>query len=101
VWGAGTLDAGVTTWGAGPVRAFSRGLGKTITIGAAIRDSAPAYLAHTRAAPAPPKGTVAELHASAAALALVHPLGALAGTLDASLRWDGRALAIDATLAPP
>jgi len=99
IWGT-PATAAFTSWGQGPIRPFARTLGATTTVGVAIRDSAASYLQHTRTSPAPPRGTVLELHATAAALALVHPIASLAGTLDATARWDGRALHIDATIAP-
>ena len=97
VWGARTGD----TWGTGRIRAFARHLGASAdAIGLALRDSAPAYLALARHAPPAPKDLVLELHAAPAALALVDPVAYFAGTLDLAARYDGHALAIDATLSP-
>jgi len=91
-------------WGAAPglvdhgrIRPFARGT----SLGVAIQDSGPAYLAIVRHAPAPPKDLVFEAHAAPAALALLSPLAVFAGALDLSARWDGHAIAIDATLSPP
>jgi hypothetical protein len=100
VWGASRAAGGVTSWGAGRVRPFSRALPHGDGIGAALGDSAPAYLALTRAAPAPPAGVVLEVHAAPDALGLLDPIATFAGTLDLTARAQPAALAIDATLSP-
>jgi hypothetical protein len=100
VWGASQSNAGVTTWGGGRVRPFARSLPHARTIGAALGDSAPAYLTLARTAPPPAPGTVLELHAAPVALGLVTPLAVFAGTLDLTARYDAATVAIDATLSP-
>ena len=100
VWGPARTAAGVTRWGAGPLRPFARTAGGAATFGLATGNATDAYLAATRRAGPPAPGTVAELRAAPATLARLYPLAGLLGTATATARFDG-ALRIDVSFASP
>lgn len=100
IWGPAHAATGASIWGTGRIRGFARALGAAPTVGFAVRDTAPTWLALTRSTPPPPPGTVAEGRVAGSVLTLLDPLAHYLGDLSFTARYDG-ALRIDLAFAPP